>query len=95
MFLCLPTVRDYLQPLDLSVNKPAKDFVKNKFQEWYSNIILDQLDNGIDEDVDMSLSRMKPLTAKWMIELYHYFVSHPDIIVNGFRVAGIEEIFKQ
>ena len=25
-------------PLDLSVNKPAKDFMKRKFQEWYSNI---------------------------------------------------------
>lgn len=55
---------------------------------------MDQLDNGIDEDVDMSLSRMKPLTAKWMIELYDYFVSHPEIIVNGFRAAGIKEILK-
>ena len=30
---------DRLQPLDLSVNKPAKDFMKRKFQEWYANII--------------------------------------------------------
>ena len=26
---------DILQPLDLSVNKSAKDFMKSKFQEWY------------------------------------------------------------
>ena len=27
---------DQLQPLDLSVNKPAKDFLKCKFEEWHS-----------------------------------------------------------
>ena len=27
---------DRLQPLDLSINKPAKDFLRSKFQEWYA-----------------------------------------------------------
>lgn len=35
---------DKLQPLDLSVNKPGKDFLRAKFQEWYSKIILKQLE---------------------------------------------------
>ena len=30
---------DKLQPLDLSVNKPAKYFMRSKFQDWYSEII--------------------------------------------------------
>lgn len=38
---------DKLQPLDLSVNKPAKDFMKSKFQEWYSEIIKKQLVMGL------------------------------------------------
>jgi len=83
---------DKLQPLDLSVNKSAKDFMKSKFQEWYSIIIEKQLEDGIEEEVDMRLSIMKPLSAKWMIELYHYFVSRPDIIINGFHAAGIIDI---
>ena len=29
-----------LQPLDLSVNKPVKDFLRAKFQDWYANEIL-------------------------------------------------------
>ena len=26
---------DHLQPVDLSVNKPAKDFLRSKFEEIY------------------------------------------------------------
>ena len=83
---------DRLQPLDLRVNKPAKDFMKQKFQEWYANIILKQLQDNIDEPVDMRLSIMKPMVSKWAIEMYDHFVSHPNIIINGFRAAGIYKI---
>ena len=27
---------DLLQPMDIAVNKPAKDFLKRKFEQWYS-----------------------------------------------------------
>lgn len=64
---------DKLQPLDLSVNKLAKDFMKFKFQEGYGNIILNQLDNGMNEEVDIRLSIMKPLTTQWIIEMFDYF----------------------
>lgn len=87
-----PNTTDKLQPLDLSVNKSAKDFMKSKFQEWYSSVIEKQLQDDIEEEVDMRLSVMKPLSAKWTIELYDYFLSRPDIIINGFRAAGIVDI---
>ena len=35
---------DLLQPMDLSVNKPVKDFLRQKFQDWYSSHIAEQLD---------------------------------------------------
>ena len=31
------------------------------------------LDDGICEEVDLRLSRMKPLSAKWIIEMADYF----------------------
>ena len=31
-----PNTTDKLQPLDISVNKPAKEFLRLKFQEWYA-----------------------------------------------------------
>jgi len=31
---------DQLQPLDLSVNKSVKDYLRGKFQQWYSDKFL-------------------------------------------------------
>ena len=80
---------DHLQPLDLSFNKPAKDFVRARFQDWYGEEICKQLERKVNEDVDMGMKCMKPLTAQWMIDLHGYLVSRPNMIINGFRAAGI------
>lgn len=42
------------------------------------------------EPVDMRLAIVKPIVAKWMINLYD-FVPHPDIIRNGFKHIGITD----
>ena len=34
---------DRLQPLDLSVNKSVKDFLKRQFQEWYVDLVSAQV----------------------------------------------------
>lgn len=76
MYLFLPTACNHLISADLSVNKPAKDFMKRKFQEWYANIILQQMEddiNDINEPVDMRLSIMKPMVSKWSIEMYDHY----------------------
>ena len=45
--LISPNNTDLLQPMD-AVNKPAKDFLKRKFEHWYSHEISEQLkDNDI------------------------------------------------
>ena len=43
-----PNTTDKLQPMDLTVNKPAKDFLREKFQEWHFNEIRQQLDPSVD-----------------------------------------------
>ena len=92
LYILVPAnTTDKLQPLDLSVNKPAKDFMKRKFQNWYGTIICKQLEDGIEEVVDLRLSVLKPLCANWCIDLFHHLTSNPDIIVNGFKAAGIVE----
>ena len=44
--------------------------------------------------IDLKLSIMKPIGAKWMIDLYDYFKAKPEIIINGFRAVGILNILK-
>ena len=86
-----PNCTDRLQPLDISVNKPCKDFMKNKFIEWYSLKVLEALERTEDErpKIDFRLSTMKPLGGQWLVSFYDYMVSNPQIIQNGFRSAGI------
>ena len=60
------------QPLDLTVNSWAKDFMREKFATWYAGKIKENLDKGEQlENIDIKtpLSVMKPLHATWLIEL--------------------------
>ena len=43
IYACLlpPNTTDRLQPLDLTVNKPVKEFLRQKFQEWYAQQVAD------------------------------------------------------
>ena len=49
---------DRLQPLDLSVNKAAKEFLRKQFNGWYSDKIYYQLRSGVKpmQSIDLRLS---------------------------------------
>ena len=88
----LPNSTDLLQPLDVSVNKPAKSFLNRKFQEWYAEEIFKQLE-GLTatsrelEPVDLTMPVVKELCSKWIVEMFDYISSNPHMIVNGFLQA--------
>ena len=89
-----PNTTDKLQPMDITVIKPAKEFLKQKFQEWYSDQILQQLDPSTTahqelQPIDLSLPLLQELGAKWLVEMAEYIANNPDFIVKGFRRAGI------
>ena len=84
-----PNCTDRLQPLDLSLNKAAKDFLRSQFQSWYANKIHEQLKQDKCDPVDLRLTVMKTLGAKWIIELSRYIQSKPSLIINGFKEEGI------
>ena len=62
---------DLLQLMDISVNKPAKSFLKKQFSEWYSEQLLQQIrsqptvDIGdVLEPVDLSMAAIKHISAQ-------------------------------
>ena len=66
---------DCLQPFDLSLNKLAKNFLQNKFQEWYSQQDAAQINSDDQQEfkpIDLKLSAVKPLGAKGMIKLFDH-----------------------
>ena len=83
-----------LQPLDIAVNKPAKNYLWQQFQDWYSKQISEQLEgqdmaNAVLESVDLSLPSMKELGAKWLTGMAEYLAANPQFMVNGFTRSGI------
>ena len=83
---------DQFQPLDISVNKPAKAKMRQLYSDWFSDEIVSQLQQGITADkvnVDVKLSKIKSLHAKWIIDVYNHLRSSQEHIANGFRSSGI------
>ena len=84
------------QPLDLTVNKPAKGFISRRYNTWYATEVEKQLRDGVspaDVKISLRLTRIKELHAKWIYELYEHMKERPEIITNGFEAAGINEAF--
>lgn len=75
-----PNTTDVLQPMDIAVNKPTKN-LKRKFEEWYSNEVLKQL-QGVSnvetaeiQPLNLSMS-VKEITTKWLVDMFEYIYRH-------------------
>ena len=90
-----PNLTYLFQPVDVQgcPNGHAKRFMKKKFTLWYTDQVKSELDKGkkIEEiDTSMKSSILKPLRAKWLIDLYNY-MTLPDgqaVSLKGWKVAG-------
>jgi hypothetical protein len=90
---------DRLQPLDVSVQKAVKNRLRMSFENWYSEEIVSQLNELEDSEtvvnpVDLSLTKLKPLSAKWLVQMFQHIKNKPDIIRSGFSEAGITNALK-
>ena len=82
---------DKLQPLDKSVNKPVKEYLRQQFQLLYSDQVCTQLGKKESvSSVSLQMNVVKPLGAKWLTGVQEYIKSKPSIIINGFKEAGID-----
>ena len=61
------------QVLDLAVNKFVKGIIMDKFNKWFAETLRKELDVGkpLDEiSIKFRLTTMKPLHAKWVINVF-------------------------
>ena len=87
----------FFQPLDLTVNRDAKKFMKDQFTSWYSANVQSQFDSEVpleDVDVDLRLSVIKPIHATWLVSLYKHLSSSEGklSIAKGWKKAGITDV---
>jgi len=73
----------YLQPLDVSINRPIKVAIKVKFDNWYQSY-------GISEDNKTNAGYLRPpsydMLIKWTLEASREINS--DVIIHSFKTTG-------
>ena len=100
----VPANLTYLfQPLDVQggPNGYVKRMMKNKFILWYADQIDQALDAGTtlsNIEVSLKLSTVKPLHAKWILEVYNHMTSaegKKKVCLKGWDVAGISDAVRK
>ena len=79
------------QPLDLSVNRCCKAFLRKESQNWFAGQVQQQIQNGCEAEevkVDLTISILKSIQAKKLTSFYDRMQNRPDIAVKGFKRAG-------
>jgi hypothetical protein len=70
-----------LQPLDISVNKPVKDYIRDAYSRWARNTF----------NVERGLARPERKdVATWLSQAWN--LVSIDTIKNGFSTAGLQII---
>ena len=67
-----------------------------RFSSWYAKQVSEALGSGMDISsvkVNLAISVIKPLHAKWLMHVITAIAEKQDTIINGFDKAGISSIF--
>ena len=87
-----PNCTDRLQPMDMSVNKSVKEFLRTKFCVWYSEQVEQKLAKCDTSLVDTRMSVMKRIGASWLKSLLATLMKIKVIAKNSFKAAAIIDV---
>ena len=84
----------FFQPLEITINREAKRFMKDKFTTWYSDEVKQQIESGGDStniNVDPTITVLQPLHAVSLMDIYNNLSSPVGVrdIAKGWEKAGI------
>ena len=92
MYVCPWGCTGELQLLDLSGNAQLKEEVKNQFTRWYFDLVQKQLEKGgcVEKlDIELKLSDVKFIHARWMIRAFEKIKEQSDVIKCGWYRSGL------
>ena len=77
--------------------------MRQSFEDWYADKIVQQLNENkgsesedeVIQPVDLSLTRLKPLSAKWLVKMVQHIKNNPEIVRSGFRETSISDTFAE
>ena len=74
--------------------------MKKGLNEWYSNQVSMQLDEGKalhDIEVQLKLSTLKPLHAQWLVDLFNQMTTNDGrrIISSAWKASGITDAIEK
>ena len=96
---CTDKVNALLEKLNVKVvTVPAN--MRKKFVTWYAEEVKRKIEEGTPTEhmeVNFNLTRLKPIHAGWMIEMYNFLTSEEGrvTILNGWKKAGIAGVIKK
>ena len=79
---------DKLHPVDISITKPVKDEMKEKFQSWYAAEVQKQL-KEVHWERKKWMWLLLPSSANWIFLAWQALIGRREVAVNGFKKAGI------
>ena len=95
IFVKVPeNMTDYLQPLDVGINKPVKDFFRNKFCSWYTEQVMGGLEYEELAKLFKSGVALRERHAAWIIDMFNCFQHKREMVVNAFKRVGIPQFLE-
>ena len=83
------SLRNKFQPLDVSVNKPTKTFISNKYTSWFEKQVSAQLALATESSkvkVAPKLSYIKPLHGQWNVDLSNHMREEKDTYCRWIQI---------
>lgn len=84
-----------LQPLDVAGNGTFKAHLKREFGRWHSTKVSSNVAQGRSCKVDLKLSTLKPIHARWLLSAVDTLAKDKDELLRGWQEAGISAAVDQ
>ena len=89
---------DHCQPMDLSVNKMFKLYLRQQWTNWYGEQLMMQLKSGKDitkVKVDTTLTFLKPIHAQWVQTAFGKLKDNKTAMKKGWAMMGLNKSKKR